>query len=80
MIDDRQWIEKRAYELWEAEGFPEGKDPDHWYRATEEYQAISEAAGETIIKTRSSIKVNDGDDNSASGAAKGRVRKRKEAE
>lgn len=37
MTDDRKdRIRKRAYELWQQEGAPEGKRDDHWYRAERE--------------------------------------------
>jgi hypothetical protein len=32
--DDR--VRKRAYELWEKEGQPHGKDQAHWYKAEQE--------------------------------------------
>jgi hypothetical protein len=32
----RAEIERRAYELWEAEGRPGGRDQSHWYRAEQE--------------------------------------------
>jgi hypothetical protein len=35
-IDLRVAIERRAYELWEAEGRPGGRDQSHWYRAEQE--------------------------------------------
>lgn len=38
-IDDGQMSERvrlRAYELWEAEGRPEGRADDHWSQATRE--------------------------------------------
>lgn len=31
------WIKRRAYELWESEGHPTGKDSEHWERARQEY-------------------------------------------
>jgi hypothetical protein len=33
-IEER--IRTRAYELWEAEGRPEGREVDHWLRAAQE--------------------------------------------
>lgn len=32
----RQKIEQRAYEIWENEGGPHGRDFDHWLRAEAE--------------------------------------------
>jgi hypothetical protein len=40
-VEDR--IRKRAYELWESDGSPEGRADDYWSRA----QAQIEAEGET---------------------------------
>jgi hypothetical protein len=42
-IEDR--IRNRAYELWEAEGRPEGREVDHWLRAAQEVSG--EVAGES---------------------------------
>ncbi|MEZ2126672.1 MULTISPECIES: DUF2934 domain-containing protein [unclassified Sinorhizobium] len=33
-----EWIGRRAYALWEAEGRPEGRSGEHWRQATEEYE------------------------------------------
>jgi hypothetical protein len=32
-------ISARAHEIWEAEGRPEGRDREHWFRAKEEVAA-----------------------------------------
>ena len=37
-------ISARAYEIWEAEGRPEGRDKEHWFRAK---QLLAEKAGDT---------------------------------
>ena len=34
-------ISARAYEIWEAEGRPEGRDKEHWYMAKELLAGIS---------------------------------------
>ncbi|RWX79269.1 DUF2934 domain-containing protein [Neorhizobium lilium] len=39
------WIKARAYELWEAEGYPTGKDTEHWERATLEYESAKQTTG-----------------------------------
>lgn len=31
------WIKRRAYALWESEGYPSGKDRDHWEQAKLEF-------------------------------------------
>jgi len=44
MMDDReQWLQQRAYAIWEAEGRPGGRDRDHWEQAEREL-ATSRAA------------------------------------
>ena len=40
-------IRKRAMQLWEAEGKPEGKDAEHWARAERELDGNSGAPRET---------------------------------
>jgi hypothetical protein len=44
-IEDR--IRNRAYELWEAEGRPEGREVDHWLRAAQEVSG--EVTAETSV-------------------------------
>lgn len=39
-LDER--IRERAYQLWEAEGKPEGQDFDLWLRAREEIETAPE--------------------------------------
>jgi len=34
------WINQRAYALWEAEGRPDGRSGEHWQQATREYQQL----------------------------------------
>ncbi|MBB4346526.1 DUF2934 domain-containing protein [Aliirhizobium cellulosilyticum] len=41
------WIKHRAYQLWEQEGYPSGKDMEHWERAKLEYATLKPTAGET---------------------------------
>jgi hypothetical protein len=43
---EEQWIKHRAYELWEQEGYPSGKDQEHWERAKLEYTLLKPAASE----------------------------------
>ena len=33
MSDNREAIERKAYELWEADGRPDGRHDDHWTQA-----------------------------------------------
>ncbi len=28
-----EWLRERAYEIWEADGRPEGRETEHWQRA-----------------------------------------------
>jgi hypothetical protein len=42
---DHEAIRQRAFELWEAEGRPEGKHEEHWHRATQEKRE-NQARGE----------------------------------
>ncbi|MCD7058653.1 DUF2934 domain-containing protein [Pelagibacterium xiamenense] len=37
-------IRARAYELWEQEGRPEGRDQDHWFRAAQEIAQSQDAS------------------------------------
>jgi hypothetical protein len=41
---EQDWIKKRAYALWEAEGYPTGKDREHWEQAKLEYATLKPAA------------------------------------
>lgn len=41
-MPDNEQIRRRAYEIWEREGRPEGREAEHWRRAAEEL-AASEA-------------------------------------
>jgi hypothetical protein len=38
-VDER--IRQRAYEIWQAEGQPEGKDAEHWQQAREEIEPFN---------------------------------------
>ena len=38
-------VRKRAYEIWESEGRPEGAQDKHWRRACEEINAEDETSG-----------------------------------
>ncbi len=37
--DREEWISKRAYELWEQAGRPEGQDEEQWHAASAEWAA-----------------------------------------
>jgi hypothetical protein len=34
------WINQRAYALWEEEGRPDGRGGEHWQQAAREYQML----------------------------------------
>ncbi len=34
-----EWIARRAYELWEQAGQPEGQEHEHWSQASAEWDA-----------------------------------------
>lgn len=38
-VEREDWITKRAYQLWQEAGRPEGYHEEHWTRATEEWEA-----------------------------------------
>ena len=42
--DIQDKIRQRAFELWQAEGHPEGRDYDHWLKAEAELSAALNAA------------------------------------
>ena len=41
------WIKHRAYELWEQEGYPSGRDMEHWERAKLEYATLRPTASDS---------------------------------
>ncbi|MCM2476299.1 DUF2934 domain-containing protein [Rhizobium sp. CG5] len=49
---EAEWIEKRAYALWEEEGRPHGRDSAHWQTAHQEYLAMAEGARKAKDGTR----------------------------
>lgn len=42
--DKKEAIHKKAYEIWEAEGRPDGKHAEHWARAEQEMDPPKPAA------------------------------------
>jgi hypothetical protein len=65
MADDlEQRIRERAYEIWENEGYPEGRGDDHWQQACAEYR---DAQAEAQAGSGSAIGA--GDDRPADEAA-----------
>jgi hypothetical protein len=47
---EEKWIRQRAYALWEEEGYPSGKDQEHWDRARSEYAALGSSASSGASK------------------------------
>lgn len=39
-----EWIKKRAYAIWEEEGYPQGRDTAHWEQASGEHAAMKRTA------------------------------------
>lgn len=37
-------VSKRAYEIWEACGYPHGSDAEHWLRAEREVKEFSQSS------------------------------------
>jgi hypothetical protein len=49
LIDDvEKRVQQRAYEIWEREGRPEGREADHWALAMEEV-AIEDNQSQTLM-------------------------------
>ena len=52
-------IRKRAHEIWEQEGRPDGKEAEHWERAERETSAADlPPLANTAVKKRASAKAN----------------------
>ena len=45
MEDKDDHVRKRAYQIWEAEGRPDGRHDDHWHRAHAE---VADAGSEQV--------------------------------
>ena len=37
-MDKEEWIRRRAYNIWCAEGWPKGRDKAHWEQASKEVE------------------------------------------
>ncbi|MBM7045913.1 MULTISPECIES: DUF2934 domain-containing protein [Rhizobium] len=49
MLESRdEWIKKRAYAIWEEEGYPSGRDAMHWEQASSERIALEKSAGKDV--------------------------------
>ncbi len=55
MADSNEdWIKRRAYELWEEEGYPSGKDFEHWERAKLEFVTLKPVAEDKPARKKAS--------------------------
>lgn len=54
MLEPRdEWIQKRAYAIWEEEGYPSGRDVMHWQQASSERIALEKTTGaDTKVKVK----------------------------
>lgn len=50
-----EWIKKRAYSLWEEEGYPTGRDQQHWEQAMKE-RAVMETTAPHGLAVKSKTK------------------------
>jgi hypothetical protein len=48
-----EMVARRAYEIWQSEGCPEGRAMEHWLRAVSELKRPSEEAREEMPEPRS---------------------------
>lgn len=58
MLESRdEWIKKRAYAIWEEEGYPSGRDTMHWEQASNERIALEKSDGKDVkISAKSKVK------------------------
>ncbi|MFB2553528.1 DUF2934 domain-containing protein [Ensifer soli] len=42
------WINRRAYQIWEENGRPDGRDQDHWNQALREREELEGAAEQAL--------------------------------
>ena len=50
MTDRESRVRQRAYELWEAEGRPEGREREHWEEACRQIDATEQPASDVGAK------------------------------
>lgn len=54
MLEDRYaWISRRAHEIWEQEGYPNGRDQDHWSMAAAEREEFEHMSMDIVLARRS---------------------------
>lgn len=54
-MNDEQRIREKAYELWEKEGRPEGKDTEHWRQASEDTERFDKPGNPEAGSVESSV-------------------------
>lgn len=50
-----EWMKKRAYSLWEEEGYPTGRDQHHWEQAMKE-RAVMETTAPHGLAVKPKVK------------------------
>lgn len=72
-MQNEERIRQRAYEIWEREGRPEGREQEHWTRACQEIASedarVATAAGETTPGAAPTVNAPDGGATPAEAAA-----------
>jgi hypothetical protein len=43
-MDKEDWIRQRAYNIWCAEGWPKGRDKEHWEQARTEAEKLFQSS------------------------------------
>lgn len=56
-MSDEQRIRDRAYEIWEANGRPEGQDGEHWSQARDEMEPFYKEGDATAGSVESSVSI-----------------------
>ncbi len=56
-MDTDERVRERAYQLWEAEGKPEGQDVEHWMRAREEIETFPTEGDSTAGSVESGVAI-----------------------
>ncbi|SEM90145.1 Protein of unknown function [Sphingomonas gellani] len=60
MTDDRAArIRERAYQIWQTEGEPHGRDAEHWQQAEQEADADPSAEGANLTSASGAVETSD---------------------
>lgn len=71
-----EWIKKRAYSLWEEEGYPTGRDQHHWEQAMKERAVMETTAPHGLAvkpKTKSATPAKSAEKSKTSAKSNGAV-------